>query len=176
MKTIITTIILILTLNLISQNLYDNESNKLEKSSYVFYVHGLGNFNPENLLKVKNIMRSNFGVECVIEDSYPIYDYELTNEGHIDINRIGVLNKNGNHIFITTKKLRKDGLKVVGFRRNTNMIISDIDVTQTTILHEFAHILGLSHCEDTNCIMYFKETGSTDFCYSCKKMLISLQN
>lgn len=136
----------------------------------------MGNYNPQDLLKVKNIMKFNFGVDCIIDESYPIYDYELTNEGHIDINIIDVLNKNGNHIFITTKKLRKDGLKVVGFRRNHNMIISDIDITQTTLLHEFPHIIGLSHCEDTNCIMYYKETGSKDFCYKCKKTLNLFEN
>lgn len=175
MKTIITTLLLTFTLHFFSQN-YGNESSRLGRSNYVFYVHGLGTYNTENLSKVRNVMMSNFGVECIIDESSPIYSYELTDEGHIDINRLQVLNNHGNHIYITTKKLRKDGLKVVGFRRNTNMLISDIDITTTTLIHEFAHILGLKHCEDVNCIMYFKETGSIDFCFNCKKMLNDLQN
>lgn len=144
---------------------------KKEKLIDTFYIHGLGDYDSKNLLKAKKILEENFNLICFIDDEKKLSQEEVDSKGNILRLKVEALNMEGKNVFVTNKLIVDKESKMLGIRRQNNLIVSDLNETETTLKHEYAHTLGMLHCPKKNCIMYEDETYAKDFCNTCKKNL-----
>lgn len=179
MKTQTLTLLLLLSLNLFSQ-IFDYKSAPKHAPDDVFYIHGLGRRqNPNGIYDygTGGLLNIVFQVEKVfkihIEFGSPVVpqSYEFTNYQNIDLDKLECLNYGDHHIYYTNYKMNLNGQNIIGYRKNGNVVVCDLKFTITTLYHELAHVFGLRHCDNSNCIMFVKETGATWFCNRCENLI-----
>lgn len=151
-----------------------NSKNKIKRyrGSNKFTIHGLGDFDRSSLEYAKRIMKEEFNIDAEISDPVDIKYSEMNSDGEILSSKVSVLDRPGSHIFVTNQKLRdEENVKLSGIRRLKNLIITDLSKRPTTLMHEYAHSLFLKHCENSECIMYYIESGANKFCDECYEKL-----
>ena len=118
--------------------------------------------NPEHKTAVNASVNKALQTPATVQHLYMMlsdYDHQVVQEA-VQLRR-----------FVTNKLIVDKESKMLGIRRQNNLIVSDLNETETTLKHEYAHTLGMLHCPKKNCIMYEDETYAKDFCNTCKKNL-----
>lgn len=144
------------------------------------HVRGVGNYHYNSLITTKRIINQVYNVPVVIDE--PI---SLTNEYYTDglINGGDVIDDfdtDENTVLITSDKLysnNNDGEVSGKSEMLGNIIIVTEDKYEffkSVLIHETSHCVGLTHCDNENCIMNSslkKNNPSTTFCEKCRKKL-----
>lgn len=173
-KILLTTIITLFLVKFSTSQTYMNYmkiGSLVKKTNVSFTIYGWGNYTQSDLIKTQNLLMEVFGFESEISGEYISWKIDRLPNNSYPLKKLYFLNNSGYNIFVTRDKISDEGSNVQGDRRGNNIIITDLNLRNTTFVHEFSHFLGLKHCSDSECLMYFKETNSSDFCNKCVNFL-----
>lgn len=175
---------------------YSENSSASNESDYVIYLHGIGDYSQSDILTVKNSLEKFYPVKCVISESLET-TYDLYLPGTNSLNAIQVLLLGSDypylthkyHMFVTNEpialKTNVDNL-ISGhaFLNGTYSLVSTYEMTQVgtysiesmfhVSTHEFAHNLGLDHCDNSECLMVPMGLRNQNFCESCQNKIDNL--
>lgn len=141
-------------------------------------IKGLGDYTESTLNEISSYVKKFYGYSCTVESSIQtcpeMYDENGTS---LEVaNCVKLLRREGiKMIYVTDENVVSDGMQLRGgtiWMSNT-IILESTEHNKKTVLHEIGHTLGLSHCEDKNCLMsiYNDNYIVEDFCEKCKKTL-----
>jgi archaemetzincin len=142
------------------------------------YIQGLGNYSNSTLRHAKQIVEETYGVPTKIIDPIQLSsDYYIN--GLIDCEKsLEDFDNNQNKILLTDDGCYsvEDNNTIGGLGELYGNIIivgkNRPNELKRVIIHEIGHNLGLSHCDNSNCVM--SENRSNDvntitFCEKCRK-------
>lgn len=138
---------------------------RIRQNKIVFKIHGWGNFDTKSLYQAQEIIKNEFGIESVIENSVSVPSSPYNREGMINLKNYNIEEHSQPHIFITNSKLSNDS-EVWGLTSNNSMFVNTIDF-KNTLIHEIGHWELLSHCENKNCYMNINCSQPFNFCNEC---------
>lgn len=141
-------------------------------------IKGLGNYTESTLNEISSYVKKFYGYSCTVESSVQtcpeMYDDNGTS---LEVeNCVKLLRREGTKmIYVTDENVVADGMQLRGgtiWMSNT-IILESTSYNKKTVLHEIGHTLGLSHCDDKNCLMsiYNDDYIVEDFCDKCKNIL-----
>lgn len=155
---------------------YDSQLSQVEKKDPVVYISGLGKYSPLDLEIVSKEITKMFGIKCEIIES------TQTNSGLYNVNgKLDALvcshklNSYNKTVYVTNEYLTSHKKTVAGSSivdGNFAIVSNNFKDLRNTTLHEFAHTLGLDHCEN-HCLLGEIDLGDNkgDFCNNCKLKL-----
>jgi archaemetzincin len=157
------------------------------KPKDIVYIHGLGKYNQEDLINIRNGVEDFYGFEVVIGKPYTNLSSYYFVDGGENLHSIRVLelseNVSGRHIYVTDYPLynnENDRKIISGWGRfyHNSCVVSSYQMIQygnyssekmvTTANHELGHNFGLRHCDNQNCLMKAIGLDSKEFCNNCK--------
>lgn len=154
----------------------------IEKQNDTIYIRSVGGLGYSKLVEASNIIRNKFGVITKITEGLEMTnDFVYDNYDKVDpYYTVEKLEKNSvvKTINITSMPMTdKDGItSVMGICCGKTMLISTYSPYEQTLIHEFGHSLGLSHCSNSHCVMSTFGNGyevrfGTNFCQNCKNTI-----
>ena len=159
------------------------------KSKDIVYVHGLGQYNQQDLVSIKNGVEDFYGFEVVIGEPYTnLSSYYFVDGEYLHALRVLELSENvsGRHIYVTDYPLYDNANNqelVSGWGRfyHNSCVVSSYQMILygnyssekmvTTANHELGHNFGLEHCDDQTCLMKAIGLDTKEFCNNCKRKL-----
>lgn len=145
-----------------SMNTYDNLGE-------VVYIKGLGDFNQSDLLEAESVVESYYNTHCTIDGSTNLGRefYESNSiKGHEALDYLRVSGKKT--IYVTNDEMitTETNKSIKGCSRiNGNTIIVRTKTLKRTLIHEYAHTLGLEHCTNGGCAL--SKGDSEELCSEC---------
>jgi len=145
------------------------------------HIKGLGDFNEQSLLNAKQIVQKTYNVPVVVDKPIIISDEYYIEDKVIDADKfMQYYDSDVNTIYITDERgysIKSDS-PILGKGKILSNIVLVTTYNRNTLnyvlIHEISHNIGLTHCENKNCIMYKKynrNNMSLKFCDKCKKSL-----
>lgn len=143
----------------------------------VVYICGLGNISSSKLNQSKQIIEDFYGIPCVVGDNVDIESsYYSGNTGMLDVNTLLTsLGGDRKVVYLVDEKLYDPdmGQEVKGLTilyGNTSLVSTG--TLRSTLIHEFAHTLGVDHCENNGCVMNVGDGNYTEqLCSKCSNDL-----
>jgi hypothetical protein len=120
---------------------------KSRLNKVVFKIHGWGNFDTKSLYQAQEIIKNEFGIESIIENSVSVPSSAYDREGMINLKNYNIK-------------------EFWGYTFDNNMFVNTIDF-KNTLIHEIGHWELLSHCENKNCYMNINCSQPFNFCNEC---------
>ena len=170
-----------LDLRVIKNSLTFKSVNK----SDTFYVYGDNTVSYSKLLRTKEIIESNFGFNVQIASERIIFDNDLFTNNYLDGHKsIFRYDNDENKVIITENEcVNSKGGLISGtseaFFGNIALIgasssFNKDQLFKETLIHEIAHIVGIEHCDNQNCLMFHiaSHFGKHDMCDDCRKNLM----
>lgn len=147
-------------------------------------IHGLGEYNREDLLKAREILKEEFNIQSKICSSKRT-ESSLYSSNHVELIAEKVLSQfrveGENVVYVTSEPLiSRSGEKLRGMthlRGNVIVLKGGVHLKET-LIHEMGHTFGLNHCADKTCIMaiHNDDMDSGKFCQKCRKTLKEMRN
>lgn len=147
-------------------------------------IHGLGEYNREDLLKAREILKEEFNIQSKICSSKRT-EPSLYSSNHVELIAEKVLSQfrveGENVVYVTSEPLiSRSGENLRGMTHlgGTVIVLKGGVHLKETLIHEMGHTFGLTHCDDETCIMAINndETDSGEFCRKCRKTLNEVRN
>ena len=145
------------------------------------HIQGLGDFNEQSLINAKQIVQNTYNVPVVIDKPIKISDEYYVETEVIDADKfMKYYDSDVNTIYITNERgySIKSESPILGKGKILSNIVLVTTYNQKTLnyvlIHEISHNIGLTHCENENCIMYKKYNKNNlklKFCNECRKSL-----
>lgn len=167
-----------------------NAEPETKNSKNVVYVHGLGDYNQEDLEIISQGIEDFYGFEVEIGNphSNPSSRYFINGEyvNAFEVLKLEEQDGDGRHVYVTNHPLCANEIKtelISGYamyyheasvvstyqlKQNGNYRISNL---QNVANHELGHNFGLNHCDDEDCLMKVNGTNRKEFCNNCKRKL-----
>lgn len=170
--------------NLELKTIYNTLSFNTIKKGDTLYVVSDNTVNNSDLLKTKQIIESYFGLNVKISNERIVFDSDLfDNEGNLDGGKL--LNRyddENDKIIITNIDCKYDNNPIAGLSHGefgNILLVSNTSsfnksrLFEETIIHEISHNIGLDHCDNNNCLMFWmgSHLGKHDMCDDCRKKL-----
>ena len=157
-------------------------SEPINKVNDTVYVRPIGEVDNNRLVEASKIISNKFGVETKIIDGINFTnDMKYSNYNKINpIHTISMIEEESNVRIINIvegEMTDEDGITtIMGLTSGKTMLISTYSPFEQTLIHEFGHSLGLSHCSNSHCVMSTFANGydvsfGTNFCKKCKSDL-----
>jgi predicted Zn-dependent protease len=149
------------------------ETTSMNTSDDVVYICGLGDVSNSKLEFSKQTIEDFYGIPCVVDGNVDIKSsYYSGNSGMLDVNvLLKSLNENRKVVYITNKSLYDPdmGQEVKGLTiLYGNVSFVNTNTLKSTLIHEFAHTLGVDHCKNEGCAMIVNDGGYTEqLCSKC---------
>jgi hypothetical protein len=146
----------------------------VDSKDQVIFVRGLGKYSQSDLDIASKEITKMFGIKCEIIEPMKTDGSLYTVNGKLSV--LSCRNSfNGSHktVYVTSEYIISDERVVCGSSFGNFAIVSNnFNDLRNTTLHEFAHTLGLDHC-DNQCLLGQLELGDNkgDFCNDCKLKL-----
>ena len=157
-------------------------SEPINEVNNTIYIRPIGDVDNSKLVEASKTISNKFGVETKIIDGidftndmkYP--NYNKINPHHT----VSMINEGLNVRIINIvegEMTDEDGITtIMGVTLEKTMLISTYSPFEQTLIHEFGHSLGLSHCLNSHCVMSTFANGydvsfGTNFCDNCKLKL-----
>lgn len=164
----------IITGDLLEQRPIETTSmNTYDDLGKVVYIKGLGNFSESDLLKAESVIESYYHIDCTIDGSTDL-DQEFYNsnviKGHEALDHLRVSGKKV--IYVTNDEMMstETDKSIKGCSRiNGNTIIVRTKTLKRTLIHEYAHTLGLDHCDNNGCAL--AKGHGEELCSECKNKI-----
>lgn len=154
---------------------YD-KTTKFEVKDSTVYISGLGKYSEPDLEVVSKEITKMFGFKCEIIEPTKTDSSLYTVNGKLDALICGhSLIYSNKTVYVTNEYILSHD-KIVGGASfvggNFAIVSNNFKDLRNTTLHEFAHTLGLDHC-DNQCLLGHVEIGDDkgDFCSDCKLKL-----
>ena len=145
------------------------------------HIQGLGDFNEQSLINAKQIVQNTYNVPVVIDKPIKISDEYYVETEVIDADKfMKYYDSDVNTIYITNERgySIKSESPILGKGKILSNIVLVTTYNQKTLnyvlIHEISHNIGLTHCENENCIMYKKYNKNNlklKLCNECRKSL-----
>lgn len=149
-----------------SMNTYNDLGN-------VVYIKGLGDFNHSDLLRAESVIESYYNTHCTIESPVILGDeYYSSNviKGHEALDHLKISGKKV--IYVTNDEMisTETDKSIKGCSRiNGSTIIVRTKTLKRTLIHEYAHTLGLDHCSNNGCAL--AKGHGEELCSECKNKI-----
>jgi predicted Zn-dependent protease len=157
-------------------DLYDSQVSKVEKKDQVIYISGLGKYSQPDLETVSKEITKMFGFKCEIIEPTQTDSSLYTVNGKLNaLICAKTLNSNNKTVYVTNEYIMSHNKIVAGSSfvdGNFAIVSNNFKDLRNTALHEFAHTLGLDHCEN-HCLLGEIDLGDNTggFCNDCKLKL-----
>ena len=151
------------------------------------YILSWGVIKNSTLEKASHVISEKFGVTTKIVDGID-YTEDLFYANYDKINpyySVGKLNDGTprKRIIITDREMTDDDgiTSVMGICGGNTILVSTISPFKETLIHEYGHALGLSHCSDSHCVMSTFGNGydvsyGSNFCDDCSSKITLNEN
>lgn len=164
----------IITGDLLEQRPIETTSmNTYDDLGKVVYIKGLGDFSESDLLNAEGIIESYYHVDCTIDGSTDL-DQEFYNsngiKGHEALDHLRISGKKV--IYVTNEELTstEGNKRIKGCSRiNGSTVIVRTKTLKRTLIHEYAHTLGLEHCTNHGCAL--SKGDGEELCSECKNKI-----
>jgi hypothetical protein len=170
----------------VNKSTYDDNSNdaevsKVEESDGVdkmVFIRALGYADDSDLNESAKAVTDYFGIKTEIMPKVDVDESMILNDsinGDIVINRFK--NNTTKTIYVTNYPMTNyERMTLGGYTNNKSKVVliyGNSGVRHLTA-HEMGHTFGLYHCDNKECIMYYKYTHDVEkFCDHCIERLLS---
>jgi hypothetical protein len=163
MKTLLLFITILFGISVYSQSYKDTSLN--------VRILRMDNYDSLKLQKHSKFIKEKFGYKVILPDNtIKSEDYLTISNSFIDVIKL-LQNMYCYEITIvfTNNPLYESPISLKGatdYERKVIIIDGNLDDINLVIIHEIGHVLGIHHCENTDCIM-FDNAVKEEFCNKC---------